>query len=181
VIEQDCRWERPGAPAPFSDRRVITLSAPSPDLRLIDFDVTLKALVEVRIGKTNHSFFSVRADPRLAPAGGGELANAAGDRGEKDTFGKAAAWAAFRGRLDGHAEGVGLLVAPTNRWAPTPWFTRDYGFMSPTPMFWPEDGKATKLAAGEELRLRYRVVVFGGDLPAAGLQALHDGWAATLK
>ena len=30
-------------------------------------------------------------------------------------------------------------------------------------MYWPADGSAIKLAQGEKVRLRYRVLVFSGD------------------
>jgi hypothetical protein len=178
VIEQTCSWERPGAESPFTDHRVITLTAPSPDLRFIDFDVTLKPLIKVTIRKTNHSFFSVRASPELAPAGGGELLNSNGELGEKGTFGKKATWATFRGQRDGQTEGVAIFDSPQNRWSPSPWFMRDYGFMSPTPMFWPENNTHTLLNPGENVRLQYRVVIYGGTLDAAQLGKLFDQWSA---
>lgn len=52
---------------------------------------------------------------------------------------------------------------PSNPWYPSPWFTRDYGFMSPTPMYWPENGNDTFLKNGSLLKLRYRVIVHSGD------------------
>ncbi len=164
VITDACGWTRPGAEQPFRDTRRIVISAPSKELRQIDFDVTLEALTNVVIGKTNHSFFSGRLDPDLSARSGGLMVNAQGDAGEKETFGKASPWMACSGRRgSGAAEGMAILQHPENPWYPSPWFTRDYGFLSPTPMFWPADGVATKLAKGEKLRLRYRVLVFEGD------------------
>lgn len=160
VWEQDCRWERPGAEAPFDDHRRFAVAAPSADCRQLDFDITLTARTRVRIEKSNHSLFATRMAPDLAVTGGGSLRNAVGDLGEKGTFGKAAAWADYRGRREGQFEGVAILCHAANRWHPAPWFTRDYGFFSPTPMFWLEDG--VEFAAGESLRLRYRVVVYAG-------------------
>ena len=180
VIEQDCSWERPGAESPFMDHRVITITAPSPDLRIIDFDVTLKPRIKVKIEKTNHSLFSVRAAPDLTPSGGGELINSNGERGEKGTFGKKAAWATFRGQRKGQTEGVAIFDSPQNRWSPSPWFTRDYGFMSPTPMYWPEKN-SIELAPGEDVRLRYRVAIYGGTLDEAQLKALFEQWTREAK
>ncbi len=51
---------------------------------------------------------------------------------------------------------------PTVFHCPSRWFTRDYGFISPTPMFWPENGRDTRLAKGEVMSLRYRVLIFSG-------------------
>lgn len=175
VFEQDCRWERPGAEAPFDDHRVIAISAPSADVRWIDFDIMLTARATVRIEKTNHSLFSARMAPDLSVKGGGILVNAQGDQGEKGTFGKPSAWADYRGTRDGETEGLAILCHPANPGFPPPWFTRDYGFFSPTPFFWPANG-ATDLARGEKLRLRFRVVIHAGAPTVAELEAGFQKW-----
>ncbi len=173
VFEQECSWERPGAPSPFADRRRIAVRAPSQDLRVIDFEVSLTARNKVRIDKTNHSLFSARMAPDLSVLGGGALVNAGGDRSERGTFGKTAAWMDARGKRGEETEGLVILSHPANRWNPPPWFTRDYGFLSPTPLNWIEGG-FMEMAAGEVLRLRYRVIVHGGD-PST------NRWAAELS
>ena len=177
VLEQDCRWERPGAQPPFTDRRRIELSAPSPDRRLIDVDITLTAAIDVRIEKTNHSLFSARMAPDLAVTGGGQLLNARGDRSEAGTFGKPAPWADARGKRDGAVEGLTLFAHPGNRWFPPPWFTRDYGFLSPTPMFWLEKDEL-RLARGETLRLRHRVLIHADEPNPAELDAMQAAWGS---
>lgn len=164
VITDTCDWTRPDAPQPIRDTRRIAISAPSPQLRQIDFSVTLEALIDVVIDKTNHSLFSVRMDPDLTPAFGGTMVNAEGNKGEKATFGKPSPWLACYGARDGMTtEGLAILQHPGNHGFPSPWFTRDYGFLSPTPMFWPADNKATRMARGEKLNLTYRVLVFSGS------------------
>ncbi len=176
VVEQDCRWERPGADSPFSDRRRITVSAPVADVRYIDFDITLTATTDVRIEKTNHSLFSARVAPDLSVQGGGSLLNAHGEQGEKGTFGRAAPWADYRGTRDGVTEGLAILCHPSNRWSPPAWLTRDYGFFSPTPMYWLEN-EFVEFAKGESLRLRYRVVVHAGAPARADLEAEFRKWS----
>ncbi len=164
VITDVCQWKRPGAESPLRDTRRIAISAPEKNLRQIDIDILLEPLMDVVIEKTNHSLFSVRMDPDLTPAMGGTMLNAEGKRSEKGTFGQPSAWMACYGeRSVGAVEGLALFQHAANRWAPARWFTRDYGFMSPTPMYWPEGGAATRLAKGETVRLRYRVLVFAGD------------------
>ncbi len=176
VFEQDCEWVRPDAPSPFKDRRRIAIRAPSADRREIDFDIALTALGAVRIEKTNHSLFSARLAPELSVRVGGVLRNAEGLETEKGTFGKPSAWMDGRGTRATITEGLAILVHPSNPGFPPPWFTRDYGFFSPTPMFWPAK-EATEFAKGDKLRLRYRVIVHG-DNPAPGaLQAEFDRWA----
>jgi hypothetical protein len=175
VWEQDCVWERPGAEPPFHDRRRVAVSAPSPDRRVIDFEVTLTANTDVRIEKTNHSLFSARMAPELAVAGGGRMINSRGDRAEAGTFGQRAAWADCRGSRGDSIEGLAIFTHPRDRWSPPPWFTRDYGFFSPTPMFWLENDEL-RLARGETIRLRYRVVVHGDDPVPAELDRLGGEW-----
>jgi hypothetical protein len=175
-LEQECSWERPGAEAPFADHRRITITAPTPDRRVIDCDITLRARTKVRIEKTNHSLFSARMAPELAVTGGGTLVSAAGDQAEQGTFGKAAPWADYRGRWGGEIEGVTIMSHPANRWSPPPWFTRDYGFFSPTPMFWPEGG-FIDLQPEETVRLRYRVLVHADAPTRDELGALYRAWS----
>lgn len=176
VIEQRCRWQRPGAPAPFEDQRRIIITAPSPDRRYIDFQITLKPLIQVHIERSNHALFSARMAPDLSVNGGGILRNASGERGEKATFGKVSPWMDYAGKRGDTVEGLAILSHPTNPWHPPRWFTRDYGFFSPTPMNWlPKEG--LRLAPGENLRLRYLAVVHAGELSDQQLNDLLARWA----
>ncbi len=178
VIEQKCRWKRTGAPAPFEDERRITIQAPSPQVRRIEFDVTWKPLIDVNIQRNNHALFSARMAPELSVRGGGTLVNASGDSGEKATFGKESPWMHYSGERDGVREGLAILSHPDNRWHPPRWFTRDYGFFSPTPMNWlPSEG--LNLKPGEKIRLRYLAVVRSGGFRSQGMEAMMNHWMAT--
>jgi hypothetical protein len=169
VIENECIWRRPGADAPIKDKRKITVTIPSKDKFFIDFDITLEILMDVNIEKTNHSLFSGRMDPDLAVINGGTMINAEGETAEKGTFGKSSPWIDFYGNRQGKTEGMAILQHPLNKWFPAPWFTRDYGFFSPTPMYWPADDKSTVLKKGEQIKLRYRVIVHSGNQIEAGI------------
>lgn len=107
--------------------------------------------------------FSGRMDMDLAVINGGTLINAEGESGEKETFGKRSPWMDYYGERMGKTEGMAILQHPSNDWYPAPWFTRDYGFFSPTPMYWPENGEKTVLKKGDKIYLRYRVIVHTGD------------------
>jgi hypothetical protein len=174
VITDDCDWKRPGAPQPIRDTRRIAIRAPSANLREIDFDITLTALEDVVIEKTNHSLFSARMDPDLTPQFGGRMLNAGGLAGEKGTFGQPSPWLACFGPRGGKPEGLAILQHPSNPGYPSPLFTRDYGFLSPTPMFWPADGKSTRLPKNSTMRLRYRVLVFSGNPETIGIDQIHN-------
>ena len=177
VFTDTCLWKMPGKEAIIRDERVVTITAPSSKIRFIDFEVTMIPLTEIVIQKTNHSLFSARVRPELGVKEGGTLINMEGEETEKGTFGKPSAWCDYYGTRDGVTEGVAILQNPTNRWYPSKWFTRDYGFMSPTPMYWPENGSTTKFAKGEEFTLQYRVVVHAGDVKQAGIAQIFNAYA----
>lgn len=174
VIEDECIWKRPDAQAPIMDRRKITISSPSKSLYQLDFDVEMEMLMDVTILKTNHSLFSARIDPDLSVKQGGVMINTEGATGEKATFGVGSPWIDCYGERKTGIEGIVLMQHPTNKWYPSPWFTRDYGFVSPTPMYWPADDKATLLKKGETIKLRYRVLVHAGETREAGISLLFD-------
>ncbi len=167
IIENECIWRRPNANAPIKDIRKITITAPSKEMYQIDFDVTLEMLMDVIIEKTNHSLVIGRMDADLAVINGGTMINSNGEKGEKDTFGKKAAWIDFYGKRGDKQEGIAIMQHPSNEWYPAPWFTRDYGFFSPTPMYWPQNDKETSLKKGQTIKLKYRVLVHAGDTSTA--------------
>ena len=167
VIEAENIWRRPNANSPIKDFRKITITAPSNELFQIDFDITMEMLMDVTIDKTNHSLFSGRMDADLAVTNGGTMVNANGDKGEKGTFGKRSPWIDFYGKRGDKIEGMAIMQHPSNEWYPSPWFTRDYGFFSPTPMYWPANDKETTLKKGQTIQLKYRVLVHNGDVASA--------------
>lgn len=163
IITDECIWSRPGALSPISDTRIIVITAPSKSVYQIDVEINMKMLLDVTIMKTNHSLFSARMAADLAVTNGGTIVNAEGALSEKGTFGKRSAWIDFYGKRGDVYEGLAIFQHPSNPWYPSPWFTRDYGFISPTPMFWPENDRNIFLSKGTELKLRYRVLVHSGN------------------
>ena len=165
----------------FTDVRTVTISAPSPEIRLMDFQFDLTPQKDLVVGQTGHSFFSARMRPELAvgcerlgakwaPLGTGTIIDSLGGRNEEDTREKAADWAATFGQINGHTEGVAIIQHSENPNSPAKWFIRNYGFMSPTPFAF--DGN-TPMKAGETWTFRYRVVVFSGDPETADIAAWH--------
>ncbi|HOZ45391.1 MAG TPA: PmoA family protein [Candidatus Hydrogenedentes bacterium] len=171
VFEDTCLW-RQGEEAPvIRDTRRVEITAPSDSVRVIDFAIAVEPLVDVVIEKTNHSLFSARVVPELSVQSGGTLVNAEGATTEKGTWGVESPWCDYFGTRDGVTEGIAILQYPKNRWYPAKWFTRDYGFFSPTPMYW-LDGDRLEFPKGEGFTLRYRVVVHAGDTAAAGIATM---------
>ena len=174
VISDECIWSRPGAASPVKDTRKITITSPSLTIKQIDVAITMEMLMDVHIQKTNHSLFSARMAADLSVKNGGTMINAEGIKGEKDTFGKPSPWMDYYGKRGEFVEGLTIMQHPSNPWYPSPWFTRDYGFISPTPMYWPQKGEETFMKKGETLLLRYRVLVHGGTTDEAKIGELFE-------
>jgi hypothetical protein len=163
IITDECIWSRPGAISPVKDTRKFIITMPSEGAIQIDVEIKMEMLMDVHFKKTNHSLFSARMAADLSVKNGGTMINAEGAKSEKDTFGKNSPWIDFYGKRGSAIEGLAIMQHPSNPWYPSPWFTRDYGFMSPTPMYWPEKGEETFMTKGTVLNLRYRVIVHSGD------------------
>jgi hypothetical protein len=163
IISDECIWSRPGALSPVKDTRTFIITSPSATVSQIDIEIKMEMLLDVSIKKTNHSLFSARMAADLSVKNGGTMINAEGIKSEKETFGKNSPWMDFYGKRGDAIEGLAIFQHPSNPWYPSPWFTRDYGFMSPTPMYWPENGTEMFLRKGTVLDLRYRVLVHAGD------------------
>ncbi|MGA1978736.1 MAG: PmoA family protein [Bacteroidales bacterium] len=169
IITDECIWVRPGSSAPIKESRKFTITSPSATMTQIDVEITMEMLLDVHIRKTNHSLFSVRMAADLSVNNGGTMINAEGDRNEKDISGKRSPWMDYYGKRGGFTEGIAIMQHPSDPWYPAPWFTRDYGFMSPTPMFWPQDSEETFIKKGTVLILRYRVLVHAGNSDEADI------------
>ena len=167
IITDECIWSRKDSFSPVRDIRKIIITSPDANTRQIDIEIRMEMLTDVTIQKTNHSLFSVRMAADLSVLNGGTMINAEGLKSEKETFGRPSAWIDYYGKRGNAVEGMALMQHPSNPWFPSPWFTRDYGFMSPTPMYWPENGISTILKKGTVLDLRYRVIVHSGDFKEA--------------
>jgi len=178
VFTETCLWRQPGKEPVIRDKRRITITAPDARVRIIDFAVTLEPLVDIEILKNNHSLFSARVVPELSVKSGGTLINAEGLTGEKGTWGVASPWCDYSGTREGVGEGIAIMQHPGNRWYPTKWFTRDYGFFSPTPMYWLE-GDRLEMPKGEKLTLNYRVVVHAGNSKEADIKGVFDSYRKT--
>jgi len=179
IITDECIWSRPGALSPIKDTRTIIISSPSTGKIQIDFDITLEMLTDVTILKNSHSLFSVRMAADLSVKSGGTMINAEGLKSEAGTFGNKSPWIDYYGKRGNAIEGIAIMQHPSNPWYPSQWFTRDYGFMSPTPMYWPENGKDFSFKKGSVLNLHYRVLVHSGDHIEADIAAEFEKYKIT--
>lgn len=102
--------------------------------------------------------------------------NSRGQVGAAATYGQAAEWCGYHGprRHSNIVEGIAVLNHPENFGGDCPWFTRDYGHLSPSPFnFLP---KPWSLEQGESLSLKYCVVMHAGTPQEANLDKVYKEW-----
>ena len=175
VFSDVCLWKHPEQDPIIEDTREYTLTWKNDDYYTLDLNFSMKMLADVHIAKTNHGFFGVRVEQDLCPHGGGVLINSNGIKGEKDTFGKPAKWTAFYGKRRFNpeiTEGVAVLCPPKEPFENCPWFTRDYGNISPMPFLFTEEGFSWK--KDDVLKGVYRIVVFAGTTQDVDLDGLWN-------
>jgi hypothetical protein len=105
-------------------------------------------------------------------------------RREAVTWGKRAAWCDYHATVDGKTVGIAIMDHPTNPRHPTWWMVRDYGLFAANPFgqasFEPgADRRAGdfKIAAGQNVTFRYRIVLHEGDEKTARIAELYQDFA----
>ena len=177
VISDSCEWRREGAGSPFSDDRRFNVVVARDDLWYIDADITMTAGQDVEVKQAKHSLFAIRVASDISPTYGGVLENSHGGRGAEGTYGKTADWCGYYGKRRQNSslvEGLAVMEHPENPWAPCPWFTRDYGHLSPSAFNFLDE--PWRIEKGQSIRMRYRIVAHAGSPAEAGLSAVFDDW-----
>lgn len=156
---------------------------PDPKLRTIDFYATLTAAQDVTLGDTKEGAFAIRLAESFTERKGGRIVDADGRTGMVKVWGKRSNWVDYTGEVDGERLGVAILDHPRNPHYPTYWHARDYGLFALNPFgqhaFDPDAApNQTKLATGQKLVFRWRVVIHPGDAAAGGVAELYKQWAA---
>lgn len=109
----------------------------------------------------------VRVASQLRVKGGnGRILNSDGQRNEKNVWGKPAAWCDYSGTINGKHVGLTLMPGPEN-FRKSWYHARDYGALVANPFgrkaLTGGAKSAVVVQAGETLRLRFGVLVRGGD------------------
>jgi hypothetical protein len=162
-LVQRTRWLA-GKDDLLHERRTMTLYATPGDFRLIDIELELSpsGKQDVTLGKTTFGFLAARvAQSMTVFDGGGEILNARGDRNERGAHLKHAEWIDQSGPVAQNAwAGVAMLDHPENANHPTVWHCRNDGWAGAS---FNADGPTTLKPGQPPLRLRYRVLLHGGD------------------
>jgi hypothetical protein len=191
-LTAEFNWLDPDGKTLLTESRTMVFRA-HPRLRMIDFDIKLTAAEKVKFGDTKEGTFAVRVAAGLeeptrrappSPPRKGKIVNSEGLQGEKNVWGKRAAWVDYSGEIDGEKLGVAILDHPSNPRHPTYWHSRGYGLFAANIFGWhdflrdeSQDGSLT-LEPGKSLRFRYRVIIHPGDYQSAGVAEMFGTYAA---
>lgn len=161
-------------------------------VRGLDFAITLHALADTTLGDTKEGTFALRVANGLVADLGGSLSNSVGEQG-KAVWGKAARWIQASGEVDGKLAAVVMAGHRGNLRYPTTWHARNYGLLAANPFGLEAfgaggangSGEATsgalELKAGQELQLRYRILIFAELPTTAQIEELLDGFSSESK
>lgn len=152
-------------------------------LRIVDFHITLTAARDVTLGDTKEGAFAIRLAENFTERRGGKIVNAEGLIGMRNVWGKRSSWVDYSGEVDGEKLGVAIFDHPTNPYYPAHWHARDYGLFSLNSFgqnaFDPDaEERITRIAKGEKLSFRWRVVIHPGDAESGQVAELYKAFAA---
>jgi len=180
-------WVAPDGEKLMEDVRELRVYDVGPFLRMLDFEITFRATDgPVTLGDTKEGLFALRVASTMdvKPDGtGGRIGNSAGGVNESQTWGKRADWCDYSGPVAGGVSGIAIMDHPANLRHPTWWFVRNYGLLACNPFgerayTGNDQADGTYLIpAGQELTLRYRVVIHEGDATAGNIKALWESYA----
>ena len=171
----------------MEDVRELRIYDVGPDLRMFDFEITLRATDgPVTLGDTKEGMFAFRVASTMdvKPDGrGGKIVNSAGEVNEAQAWGKRADWCDYSGPVEGGISGIAILDHPDNLRRPTYWMVRDYGLFAANPFGVraytgdPKSDGAYTIPPGESLTFRYRVVIHEGEASFAHVPSLWASYA----
>jgi hypothetical protein len=162
-----------------------------PKLRMIDVQVELTAVTQVKFGDGKDCCFGIRIAPQLQedkviktkgkpdvtiPGPPGVISNAEGKTGEKEVWGKPSDWCDYSGEINGEKLGIAIFDNPKNS-RRARWHVRGYGLFAANPFGQSafsgdktRDGSVT-LQPGEKVHFNYRVVIHPAGTDLAKLYA----------
>ena len=185
-IVADFAWLDEAGKEMLAERRTMTFSG-NHEERMIDVDVSLTARIPLKFADDKDGFFAIRVADSMAEKNGGRMINSDGAQTEKNVWGKRANWVDYRGTVAGKTVGIVIFDNPENYNHPPRWHSRGYGLFAVNPFMVKDvDPKLNEpggysMAAGRQLRFRYRVVIHPGDVPAKELADWYSNYIRDAK
>jgi hypothetical protein len=174
-VEIDFAYRLPGQPPVMTERRVLKFSAPAVDgAYSLDWNATFKILQNVELERTppkktsgGYAGLSLRFPRAFVPTW--KFLTSNGKNVAAEANGDKLKWVDFSGPApDGMPAGIAIFDHPANVRHPNNWYLNQiHPFFSPALVY----SAPLTCKAGEELKLRYRILVHPGAGDAAKLGA----------
>jgi hypothetical protein len=182
ILNAKMEWRDPAGKVLLVENRDMIFYS-DPKLRIIDFHITLTAAQEVTIGDTKEGAFAIRLADNFTERKGAKIVDANSRTGMVNVWGKRSNWVDYTAEVEGERLGVAIFDNPQNPHSPTYWHARDYGLFSLNPFgqnSFDENmaENKTKLATGQKLMFRWRVVIHPGDAVSGGVADLYKQYLA---
>ena len=182
TLTANMEWRDPDGKTILLEHRDMVFYS-DPKLRTIDFITTLTAPIEVTFGDTKEGAFAIRLAEAFTEPKGGKIVDANGRTRMVNVWGKRSNWVDYSAQLDGEQLGVAIFDNPKNLKSPTYWHARDYGLFALNPFgqaaFDPnQEESKLKLAPGQKVEFRWRVVIHPGDVDTGHVADLYKEYVA---
>lgn len=175
-VELDLAYRLPGQPPVMTERRILKFSTPTADgTYSLDWSAVFKVLQDVELERTpptktsgGYAGLSLRFPPAFSKTW--KFLTSDGKRLAAEANGGRLTWVDFSGPApDGTAAGIAIFDHPTNLRHPSNWYlNQTHPFFSPALLY----SAPLEMKTGDELRLRYRILVHPGTGDAAKLDAV---------
>jgi hypothetical protein len=173
LIQADIDWVNAAGKKELSETRTYRFYKTGDDERIIDVRVVFKFTEgDVMFADTKEGgIVSLRLAVSMDEQTAGKMFNSNGKAGEKECWGKHAAWCDYVGPVDGQTVGIAVFDAKNNFGHPQPWHIRAYGLYAANPFglraFGEKKSGAHTFKKGETAEFNYRLLIHKGDTQQA--------------
>jgi hypothetical protein len=196
IIKSRNKWVAADGAVQMTDETTVRIRG-TPDGRILDYEVTLKAPAgkPVVLGDTKEGSMAIRLPLWMTPThsqgkgkkheGQGTIINDSGQKNDA-TWGKKSNWVDYYAPKDGKVYGVAMFDHPKNPRHPTWWHVRTYALFAANPFGkhdfenlkdQPKAGDMT-IAAGQSITFRWRILFHMGDEKSAKIADRYNEYAA---
>jgi hypothetical protein len=173
LIEANIDWVTAAGKKELAETRTYRFFKTPDGQRMIDVKVVFKFTEgDVMFADTKEGgIVALRVAISMDEQTAGKMYNSEGKVGEKECWGKHAAWCDYVGPVDGKTVGIAVFDAKTNYGHPQPWHIRAYGLYAANPFglksFGEKASGAHTFKKGAAAEFNYRILIHDGDTKQA--------------